>query len=93
MMSSQDRSTQYTNFSPHQLFEFQDQQPRTSNKQIPKPNKCNNQLFELQLSTTQARRQKKLQRVKDERPKEKKTTTIEWDDGRKIGIKNKLYSN
>ena len=33
MMSSQDKMTQYTNFSPHQSFELQDQQPRPSNKQ------------------------------------------------------------
>ena len=53
--------TQYINFSPHQWFELQDQQPKPSNKQkfkILKTNNYNNQLFKLKLSTAQARRQK-----------------------------------
>ena len=33
MMPSQDKMTQYTNFSPHQWFEMEDQQPKPSNKQ------------------------------------------------------------
>ena len=31
MMSVQDKMTQYTNFSPHQWFEHQDQQSKPSN--------------------------------------------------------------
>jgi hypothetical protein len=33
MMSSQDKMTQYKNFSPHQWIDLQDKQPKTSNKQ------------------------------------------------------------
>ena len=39
----------------------QDQQPRSNKKEVSKPNNWNNQWFKLQLSTAQARRQKKLQ--------------------------------
>ena len=67
MMSSHDKMTQYTNFSPHQWFEIQDQQSRPSNKQKSKlkKNNYNNQWFQLQLSTAQAKRQKWLQHPKD----------------------------
>ena len=41
-MSSQDKMTHYTNFSPHQRFILQDQQPRPSNKQKLKILKTNN---------------------------------------------------
>ena len=59
----------------------------------------NNHWFELQLSTAQARRKGETStpnkfcwecRVNDDRPTGEKNTTIEWDNGGKIGNKNKL---
>ena len=89
MMLSQDKMTQYINFSPHQSFELQDQQPRPNKKQnIFKTNNYNIQWFKLKLSIAQARSRRNVntlktcwRRINDERPTGKKQvldgTTVE----------------
>ena len=92
MMSSQDKMTQYTNFYPHQSFELQDQQPRPSNKNIWKPTitiisdlNSNCQLPKPGDRSDFKPPRPVESRVDDERPTEKKHTTVGWDDGGKIG--------
>ena len=88
-MSSQDKMTQSTNFSPHRWFELQEQQPRPSNKR-------NFEIQQLKYSViwtpTQARNQEKLQRpIRHVENVELTTKGLQerkhnlWDDGGKIG--------
>ena len=61
MMSSQNKMTQYINFSPNQWFESKINSPDQATNNILKTYNYNNQWFKLQLSTAEARKQKKLQ--------------------------------
>ena len=94
IVSSQDKMTQYTNFSPHQWFELKDQHSRPSNKQKFKIFKTNNYKINDLNSNRQLPKQGDRSNlyihkacwkccINNEMPTGKKHTSVRWEDAEK----------